>query len=79
MNNHILRTDIQILLKNRGMTLARLASKAEVDNGSLWRFVNGQQDNLTTENLFRLWPFLYGKQRPKPLGLRRKPQGENHA
>lgn len=68
MNNHILRTDIQVFLENRGIRLARLASNAGVDAGSLWRFVKGHQRNLTTDNLFRLWPFIYGKQRPKPLG-----------
>lgn len=69
MNKLTLRNDIQTVLKDRGITLHRLASESGVEAASLWRFVNNENANLSTDSLFRLWPHVYGAQKPLPLSL----------
>lgn len=67
MNNHTLRDDIRSCLKSRGISIHRLAQESGVDAAALWRFVNGKKPNLTTDSLFRIWPQVYGGQKPLPL------------
>lgn len=67
MNKHLLRNDIQVVLRTRGITLHRLASESGVEAASLWRFVNNEKANLSTDSLFKLWPHLYGAQTPFPV------------
>lgn len=73
MNKHLLRNDIQAVLEDRGITLHRLASESGVEAASLWRFVNNETANLSTDSLFRLWPHVYGAQKPLPLLLAKTP------
>lgn len=67
MNKQTLRNDIQEVLKTRSITLHRLASESGVEAASLWRFVNNENANLSTDSLFKLWPHLYGAQTPLPV------------
>ena len=67
MDNHTLRDDIRAYLRNRGISIRRLSQESGVDAAALWRFINNKKPNLTTDSLFRLWPHLYGEQRPLPL------------
>lgn len=73
MNKHTLRCDIRGYLAGRNISLHRLAQESGVDSASLWRFVNNDNANLNTESLFRLWPFLYGEQKPLPVTLEGQP------
>jgi len=61
------REDILIVLKARDLTIYRLAREAHVDQASLWRFVNNEGGNLTTDSFFNLWDLIYGDQRPQPV------------
>lgn len=67
MNKQSLREDILAFLAGRGISLHRLAQESGVDSKSLWLFVHKANSNLNTDSLFRLWPHLYGEQRPLPL------------
>ncbi|WP_165177947.1 helix-turn-helix domain-containing protein [Desulfovibrio sp. ZJ369] len=67
MNNYTLRDDIRACLKGRGISIHRLAQESGVDAEALWRFVNNKKPNLTTDSLFRIWPHVYGEQKPSPL------------
>lgn len=67
MDNHTLRADIRACLKNRGISIHRLSQESGVDAAALWRFVKGKKPNLTTDSLFRIWPHLYGGQKPLPI------------
>ena len=61
------REDILIVLKARDLTIYRLAREANVDQASLWRFVNNEGGNLSTDSFFNLWDLIYGDQRPQPV------------
>lgn len=71
MNRQTLRADIEIVIRERGITLHRLALESGVEPASLWRFLHKQEANLKTESLFRLWPIIYGKW-PKPVTCRKR-------
>ena len=79
MNNHILRDDIRACLTNRGISIHRLAQESGVDAAALWRFINNKKPNLTTDSLFRLWPYIYGEQKPLPITLEDQSTGEASA
>lgn len=61
------RKDILLVLKARDLTIYRLAREANVDQASLWRFVNNEGGNLNTDSFFNLWDLIYGDQRPQPV------------
>lgn len=61
------RKDILLVLKARDLTIYRLARETNVDQASLWRFVNNEGGNLTTDSFFNLWDLIYGDQRPQPV------------
>ena len=48
------RGRIQDLLRERGMTQAQLAEKLEISESSLNRYISGQTDKLSTENLVKM-------------------------
>lgn len=60
------RADTVAVLKARKLSVKKLSTISRVDYGSLWRFLN-QDANLNTDSLSRLWPVLYGDQRPVPI------------
>lgn len=51
--------------------MRRLAIEAGIETSSLWRFMNNPDANLNTDCLFKLWPCIYGTQKPMPIVLRR--------
>lgn len=67
MTKFQLRNDIAALLNARSITLHKLAQETGVDSASLWRFMNRSDANLNTDNVFKLWPHIYGEQSPVPL------------
>lgn len=48
------RGRIQDLLRERGMTQAQLAEKLEISESSLNRYISGQTDKLSTENIVKM-------------------------
>ena len=57
------RERIQDLLIERKMTQAQLAEKLEISESSLNRYISGQTDKLSTENVVkmaRIFGCLYG-------------------
>ena len=74
MDKQTLRNDIRKFLEGRGISLHRLAQESGVDSSALWRFVNIDKTNLNTDSLFRLWPILYGEQRPCPVAPEEHPK-----
>lgn len=67
MTKFQLRKDITALLNARAISLHKLAQETGVDSASLWRFMNRADANLNTDNLFKLWPHIYGEQSPTLL------------
>lgn len=67
MTKFQLRKDIVALLRARSISLHKFAQETGVDSASLWRFMNRVDANLNTDNLFKLWPHIYGEQTPIPL------------
>lgn len=66
MNTSDIRADTKALLKARKLSVKGLSTLSRVDYGSLWRFLN-RDANLNTDSLSKLWPVLYGDQRPVPV------------
>ena len=64
MEKQDLRNDIITCLVKRGISLHRFAQESGVNSAALWRFVHREKSNLTTDSVFRLWPHLYGEQKP---------------
>ena len=48
------RGRIQDLLRERGMTQAQLAEKLKISESSLKRYISGQTDKLSTENIVKM-------------------------
>ena len=71
MNKSTLRCDVRLVLQLRRISLRQLAREAGIDISSLWRFMQKDSANLTTDSLFKLWPHIYGSQSPELIGGRR--------
>ena len=74
MNTSEIRADARTVLQARGLSVKQMADQSGMDYGSLWRFLN-QGTNLNTDSLSKLWPVIYGDQRPVPV-LDRPPAAE---
>lgn len=57
------RNDFTHRLESTGRSVTSIAHEFGVEQGSLSRFKNGSQ-GLSGDNVFALWPFVYGELPP---------------
>lgn len=60
-----IKHDLETFLDETGWDIPKLVIASGANKDSLYRLINGSRQGLSYKTLQKLWPFIYGDQRPE--------------